>query len=89
MKELKNINTTVFESGNYLVYITEQKDEFMAWLTRKDYGIMELMFGSPKLQHTLDGEEYTIDFDHFCDLVEGNLPEYKKWFKKNYEEDEA
>lgn len=88
MKELKSYKTTVFESGKYLVYITERKDQFVAWMTRKNYCIMEYMFGSPKKQHELDGTEYTIDFDYFCEIVEGNLPEYKRWFEKNHEEDE-
>lgn len=87
MKELKSYKTTVFESGKYLVYITERKDQFDAWLTRKNYGVMDYMFGSPKKQHELDGTEYTIDFDYFCELVECNLPEYKDGFELDHAED--
>ena len=80
MREIKSAKTHIFESGKYRVYITEKRDMFEAWLTRKNYGEMSYMFGLPKKQNTLDGQTYTIDFNHFCDLVEENLPEYKDIF---------
>ena len=84
MREIKSVKTHIFESGKYLVYITEKRDMFEAWLTRKNFGVMSFMFGSPKKQNTLDGNPYSISFDNFCDMVEANLPEYKNIFELEY-----
>ena len=86
MKELKSIKTRTFQSGNYIIDIIEYKDSFDAYIHHKAYGVKDLMFGSPKQQHTLDGQEYAVDFDYFRDMVEANLPEYKKFFRARHED---
>ena len=86
MKELKSYKTAVYESGKYLVYITEKRDMYDAWLSRKDYGIMNYMFGCPKKQTTLDGREWETDYEGFCEMVENNLLEYKRIYEEEHEE---
>ena len=79
-----NAKITRFESGNWYIDIVETKDEFNAWLTRKGYGVSSHMFGSPKTQHPNDRPALTVSFDDFCDLVEGNLREYKALYNEDY-----
>ena len=77
MKKAKAF-VTRYVIGEWYIDIVETKDQFEAWLTHKSQGVSDLMFGSPKLQHTKDGEEYKIDNEYFCSLVEANMIDYMK-----------
>ena len=81
MKELKSYKTRTYRNGKWMIDIVEKKDEFESWLGAENFGEKSFMFGSPKKQHKLDGTEYIIDLEYFCELVEANLPEYKRIFR--------
>lgn len=88
MKELKNWKTRTFESGKWIIDIVEKRDSFDAWLSIKNHGEKAYMFGSAKEQQELGGTPYTVDFDMFCELVEANLPEYKRIFLLEHKADD-
>lgn len=75
-----NIQITRFKDYNYWVDIIDTGENYEAWLSHKDMGIGELMFGVPKVQS--DGR--TISYDEFCDMVKINLPEHKKYYSQEY-----
>lgn len=80
-----NQKVTRYETKRYYVDIIEKKDSYEAWLTGKKYGISELMFGSAKVQHHIDGEEYRVTEPYFLELVEANLEDYIIGYKCEYE----
>ena len=84
MKELKSYKTTTFESGKWIIDIVEKRDCFEAWLSIKNYCEKSYMFGSAKKQHHVNGTAWTQTFDFFCEIVEANLPEYKKIFLEEH-----
>ena len=86
LKRTKGEKITRYETGNYYVDIIEKEDIFESWLTGKGYGISEMMFGSAKEQHHIDGTRYTVDKKAFCDLVEANLPDYILAYSTEYED---
>lgn len=71
---------TRFESGKWFVDIIEMHTGFEAWLTRKDYGVSDFMFGMPN-------KNMTNDF--FCEMVDANLDEYKRVYNMEHGEWEA
>ena len=52
--------------------IIEFDDMFEAWLTVKEYGISELMFGAPKEQKNFG----VLTHENFVAMVQENLCEY-------------
>lgn len=78
-----DIKITRFEDGDFWVDIVENVNDFEAWLTRKDCGVADLMFGAPKQQI-----DRVWDFDRFCELVEGNLEEYEANYNTDHCEEE-
>lgn len=73
---------TRFDCGEFYVDIIESKTWFESWLVHKKEAEAMYMWRSPKKQHTIDGEAYTITFDYFCEMVEANLPDYKRMYKE-------
>ena len=66
-------NTTItrFEEGDFWIDIIDCGDTWEAWLTRKDYGVSDLMFGCSKFPID-DIQE--LDFDNVCELAEKMFP---------------
>lgn len=81
MKEMKSIRTTTFASGNYRIDIVESRTEYEAWIYHKDYGVKDFMFGTDKNQAA-----YIKSFEEFTDMVEANLPVYKKSYHERHED---
>lgn len=62
----------VYEHGDYIVAVWHDEKNVEAYLTGKDRGDLELMFGAPMDQQTLD---------EFLELIEGNLDAYIECFE--------
>ncbi len=75
------------DNETYVVEFWEDKDSWIAWLTKPDYCIKEYMFGWFKEQPTANDGHIKWTFDEFVDLVESNLSDYIELFKSEYEED--
>lgn len=73
-----DVKLTRYEAGDYWIDIVELPNEFESWITHKNYGVSDLMFGCPKQQQTLDS---------FIDLVRCNLADYIALYKEDHEED--
>ncbi len=61
----------LYEDGNFEVLITETKDQYCAWISHKDYGVAELMFGVRTAATTRE---------KFLELTEKNLDDYKNFY---------
>jgi hypothetical protein len=84
MKESKRqytVKTYTVKKG-FRVDILTYKDEYEAWLYKKDNGMKSFMFGIPIRQRKLDGTPYTITYNDFLEKVEVNvkyyIPDYLK-----------
>lgn len=79
-----DIQITRFEDGHYWVDIVDSDECYDSWLTHKNMGIAQHMFGVPKMQS--DGRK--TSYDEFCDLVENNLQEEKLYYINEYSEND-
>jgi hypothetical protein len=81
-----NIRIVRFEDGPFWVDIVDAGEAWEAWLTHNRYGVSDLMFGWPKVQHPkhLNGEAEVWDFDRFCKIVENNLEEGEADYRKEH-----
>lgn len=79
--KLSTQKITRFTDGKYLIDIVETRSEFEAWIRRSDCGVSDLMFGVPKKQNP-EAEKTT--FDEFVEMVEANLPFYKKTYVEDH-----
>lgn len=77
MKEIKKEIKT-FEYGDYIIYIIDENFGYGCYLQNINYGIINLMFGIPKEQKTI---EETIS------IVECNLKSEIKIYKRLYEDE--
>ena len=65
----------LYEDGDFEILITETKEQYGAWLSHKEYGVSEFMFGAWAADTTREG---------FLNLVENNLEEYKETYTADY-----
>ena len=79
MKEIKNDIIKKFIYGDYVIYIKETSDTYESYLQNEKYGVIELMFGTPKNQQTLE---------EFISLVNNNIIEYIIEYREEYKEDQ-
>ena len=77
MSKLKRTNTKIirFEYDDFWVDVVEHEDYYEAWLTKKGYGISDMMFGELK--------EYG-DLNHALSLFEANIEEYIEGYIDEY-----
>jgi len=55
MKETKiNVIKQFKVKRNYIVYLIEEKDSYEFYIQRKNYAVIELLFGLPKKQQSLE-----------------------------------
>ena len=78
-----DIKITRYEQDGFWIDIVENTEDFEAWLTAKNYGISQLMFGVPKKQPTWGD----IQHDIFLELVENNFDEYAELYMINHGEE--
>ena len=69
--KLTDTKITRYETECFFIDIVDDGKWFEAWLTEKESGISNLMFGMPNEQPT-----EMIDFDRFLEIVEDNLDDY-------------
>ena len=81
MKIVNNVKITRYETECFWIDIIETEDMFEAWLTGKDYGVSNLMFGCPKEQ----SNGHNISADGFMELVENNLDDYIYSYYREYD----
>lgn len=84
MKQITNEGVTRYTHKDFIITIIEKPDEFEAWIQHKDYGIIMLMFGTPKAQKTINGEPYTIGYKGFCKMVSANFNDYAEAYTEQY-----
>lgn len=85
MKKL-NVKIKTYEyAGNYRVQVIDKDDQYEAWLYHKDYGVMDMMFGWPKVQH-INGSDEPWSLKDFLGLVEGNIDSYIELYREEYED---
>ena len=75
-------NITRFEDGEFWIDIIDSADSREAWISGKNYGISELMFGMPKKKE--NGREIT--FVEFCRLAEAAAKVIQKDYLEEYGE---
>lgn len=77
--KMKKTNTKIkrYEHGNFYVDIVETKEGIEAWLTYKDYGVSDMMFG---LNRTYTDKE-------MLEIVDTNLIDYETMYKIMYMKD--
>ena len=69
-----SVKFTRYEDDGFYIDIIRMKDSLEAYISHKDYGISELMFGAVT---------YTSDSD-FLEMVKRNLESYKDIYKQQY-----
>ena len=78
--------TKLYADGNkdylFIVEVIDFGDSFEAWIRLYDYGVAELMFGSPKKQEN----GHDVDYDGFVEMVEANFDEYAELYVDNHGE---
>ena len=75
MMKLSEDKVTKFvDDEGFTIYIEEKKDMFEAWIGHEQYGIIELIYGLPKVQ-TYTGQVET--FDTFVEGIMDNIIEHK------------
>lgn len=72
--EKTNIKIVRYEYGSFWIDVVEQNGEYEAWLTHKDYGVSDLMFGLNK----------EIGMKHFLSVVESIVDKFIKSYCENY-----
>lgn len=77
MKEIKNDIIKKFIYGDYVIYIKETRTSYESYLQNESYSIIDLMFGVPKGQQTLE---------EFISLVNVNIIDYINGYKEEYED---
>lgn len=81
MKELKDIKlikvfqVNEFEYCNYYYYIFEDEENYYSYIQNKNYGVLMLVYGTPKGQQTL--KEFINCY---------NLDEYIQEYQEEYED---
>ena len=76
--------TCTFEGDTYFVDIIRDGLHAEAWLTRKNVGRSDLMWGS-----TLSGNDPAGSYTEFLDLVSANLEDYIATYEQDLLEDET
>lgn len=78
IKLIKAFQVNEYEYCNYIVYVMEDKDNYSFYLQNKYYGIIMLMWGTPKVQ---------IDLDTFMNCY--CFDEYIQEYQEEYEDIEV
>ena len=81
MKLSEDKITKFVDEEGFTIYIEEKEDEFVAYIGHDNYGIIELIYGVPKVQpNTGDAET----FKSFTDGIMSNIIEHKYFYTKRY-----
>ena len=79
-----NLKTYTYEAGNgFMVDIVVKEDMFEAWIYHENYGVKDMMWGSPKT-YTRFGETHEETLKSFKALVEANIPEHAMFYAEQY-----
>ncbi len=78
IKLIKAFQVDEYEYCNYIVYVMEDKDNYSFYLQNKYYGVIMLMWGTPKDQ---------IDLDTFMNCY--CFDEYIQEYQEEYEDIEV
>lgn len=76
----RDITTRTYKyDDQYMIDIVIDGKTYEAWLYNKDYGVKDLMFGSPIGQES---------FSDFMESVEVNAPDYIATYQQFHEQDD-
>lgn len=81
MKLSEDKITKFVDDEGFTIYIEEKEDEFVARIGHDDYGIIELIYGGPKVQPNTREVE---TFESFTDGIMSNIIEHKYFYTKRY-----
>ena len=84
MKINNNVTYTQYTEDDFIIDILEYPEKFETWIRQQDAGVSMLMFGTPKKQRTLEGEEYIETKESVLEMVEINLTEYIQQYLEDY-----
>jgi len=78
-----NVRITQYEHREFIINIEETKDEFMAFIRRRDYGVQLFAFSMDKKQNwgTLTSEKF---YNLLSDQIDGHESYYDMFMEENF-----